>query len=247
MRFSSTKGRFNPCFSGTRARRHPSSSPPAMPSVSILFFWNSRAGHHFHFCPINHHSVSNPCFLELASGRYDDSLSTASWISICFSGTRARTLWNGSLKKRNSGFNPCFSGTRARTLSFSQGGTLRIWFQSLFFWNSRPDRRRTPDEMLRIVVSILVFLELAPGQRATLALGAIVVEFQSLFFWNSRPDTPSTFQTTRPTGFNPCFSGTRARTVSKSGETERYWCFNPCFSGTRARTELIKAIMKLKR
>jgi len=39
-----------------------------------------------------------------------------------------------------SGFNPCFSGTRARTRFDSE--TARLWaeFQSLFFWNSRPDK-----------------------------------------------------------------------------------------------------------
>ena len=36
--------------------------------------------------------------------------------------------------------------------------------------------------------------------------------------------------------FNPCFSGTRARTSAISRSSPSILCFNPCFSGTRART-----------
>ncbi len=85
------------------------------------------------------------------------------------------------------GFNPCFSGTRARTTGRDPpGGPLQV--------------------------SILVFLELAPGPyRHELAVY----------------DSAS---------FNPCFSGTRARTYRWPKNANSILCFNPCFSGTRART-----------
>ena len=37
-------------------------------------------------------------------------------------------------------------------------------------------------------VSILVFLELAPGLEAAVQADLYLPMFQSLFFWNSRPD-----------------------------------------------------------
>ena len=60
-------------------------------------------------------------------------------------------------------------------------------FQSLFFWNSRPDGLPGAQGASEIRVSILVFLELAPGH---LHAERYVTDepFQSLFFWNSRPD-----------------------------------------------------------
>ncbi len=61
-------------------------------------------------------------------------------------------------------FNPCFSGTRARTSDQAPG---------------RAGER---------LVSILVFLELAPGRCVLDDLLESVDLFQSLFFWNSRPD-----------------------------------------------------------
>ncbi len=63
-----------------------------------------------------------------------------------------------------------------------------MMFQSLFFWNSRPDGESSNPIWQSILVSILVFLELAPGQ----VLGTLIFAAKQ--------------------GFNPCFSGTRART-----------------------------------
>ena len=37
--------------------------------------------------------------------------------------------------------------------------------------------------------------------------------FQSLFLWNSRPDDTTNAKLFVAAGFNPCFCGTRARTV----------------------------------
>ena len=61
--------------------------------------------------------------------------------------------------------------------------------------------------------------------------------FQSLFSWNSpsdsagqRPIEPSKIS------FNPCFRGTRPRTISHITSPTFYLGFNPCFRGTRPRT-----------
>jgi len=63
------------------------------------------------------------------------------------------------------------------------------------------------------IVSILVFLELAPGHLN----------------WTVHINGKSRF--------NPCFSGTRARTAVAAAGGGGVTSFNPCFSGTRARTE----------
>ena len=111
-------------------------------------------------------------------------------------------------------------------------------FQSLFFWNSRPDPRREAGTPRLQRVSILVFLELAPGLLERLAHSSL------------------------SSCFNPCFSGTRARTLGQkldlltfqkvsilvflelapglelgAGGDVVVGGFNPCFSGTRARTQ----------
>ena len=61
------------------------------------------------------------------------------------------------------GFNPCFCGTRARTLIYREGSFIMTGFQSLFLWNSRPDPFSPYESFDRCRVSILVFVELAPG------------------------------------------------------------------------------------
>ena len=89
---------------------------------------------------------------------------------------------------------------------------LFYWFQSLFLWNSRPDLEQISPGREDLVVSILVFVELAPGLYRDhgvrprdhvsilvfvelapgLDRGALLpprpILFQSLFLWNSRPD-----------------------------------------------------------
>ena len=110
-------------------------------------------------------------------------------------------------------------------------------FQSLFLWNSRPDPTPPKEGRLSIVaVSILVFVELAPGRHT--GNGSIDADrFQSLFLWNSRPDfEPSSVPATLMLCFNPCFCGTRARTRPIRVKRASIRCFNPCFCGTRART-----------
>ena len=186
---------------------------------------------------------------------------------------------------KKSGFNPCFSGTRARTRGVDSSERGYSQFQSLFFWNSRPDGVDVVLVARDDLVSILVFLELAPGLEKRLLDIRQKVMFQSLFFWNSRPDHSKIllllirdwfqslfFWNSRPdiswrheestspavsilvflelapglhhfchfapssVRFNPCFSGTRARTFSRPFQHRDKHGFNPCFSGTRART-----------
>ena len=109
-------------------------------------------------------------------------------------------------------------------------------FQSLFFWNSRPD----PDDGRHLgggrSVSILVFLELAPGPWVILSRIASTSCFNPCFSGTrARTATPPPRPCCGPS-FNPCFSGTRARTRSTKSRMPSITCFNPCFSGTRART-----------
>ena len=81
----------------------------------------------------------------------------------CFSGTRARTTMQYLSLYSTSGFNPCFSGTRARTQVDPDMPIYHFEFQSLLFWNSRPDGTPGGGGIHPRTVSILVFLELAPG------------------------------------------------------------------------------------
>ncbi len=82
----------------------------------------------------------------------------------------------------------------------------------LVFLELAPGRTLRGSGRAAIRVSILVFLELAPGRDAQ-SVPMWEDEFQSLFFWNSRPDDAdiALFEAEADC-FNPCFSGTRART-----------------------------------
>ena len=103
-------------------------------------------------------------------------------------------------------------------------------FQSLFLWNSRPDPTPPKEGRLSIVaVSILVFVELAPGRHT--GNGSIDADrFQSLFLWNSRPDfEPSSVPATLMLCFNPCFCGTRARTAADFRPFPCFWGSNRPF------------------
>ena len=143
------------------------------------------------------------------------------------------TSWESTA---GSGFNPCFSGTRARTESGRSDAPRKHPVSILVFLELAPGRRRHVISSPFMSVSILVFLELAPGRQGgggragsgrvsilvflelAPGLGGLtsleeVMLFQSLFFWNSRPDADFPVAAISPSlRFNPCFSGTRART-----------------------------------
>jgi len=138
-------GSFNPCFLGTRPRTPIASTGRSEP------FW-----------------CFNPCFLGTRPRTSDQSLERSRW---------------------KLSFNPCFLGTRPRTPP-CPCRPRNLWeFQSLFSWNSPSDlwlvytyvirpsfnpcflgtRPRTPGRHTKtlayVVVSILVFLELALGLK----------------------------------------------------------------------------------
>ena len=106
-----------------------------------MFFWNSRPDCNpaLHFCPVGY--SFNPCFSGTRARTPIRSFSRPPLFSFnpCFSGTRARTVAPQFGVSPGSGFNPCFSGTRARTLAGLKVRATNPEFQSLFFWNSRPD------------------------------------------------------------------------------------------------------------
>ena len=212
--------------------------------VSILVFLELAPGHHWEYesCVLVS-SVSILVFLELAPGQggaegggtFRYPVSILVFLELA-PGPNPETRLSGT----HPSFNPCFSGTRARTLTHKSRSVGTSWFQSLFFWNSRPDPGQTMSRASRRRVSILVFLELAPGQPKV-----FVFSLSSICF-------------------NPCFSGTRARTSIRQDRKEdgsqvsilvflelapgpiyilaiwkRARSFNPCFSGTRARTNYV--------
>ena len=182
--------------------------------VSILVFVELAPGRHVKDATRALIQVSILVFVELAPGRYSLILQAPlpECFNPCFCGTRARTRTRSPSAMSGSCFNPCFCGTRARTV--------------------RPARVPRRSE-----VSILVFVELAPGRGSGASAHGSVGRFQSLFLWNSRPDVPAiqgsssrsrvsilVFVELAPGryrerrafifkfGFNPCFCGTRART-----------------------------------
>ena len=144
-------------------------------------------------------------------------------------------------------------------------------FQSLFSWNSLSDTDGVDGTSSAILVSILVFVELALGLRFRCISGTMhmfqslfswnslsdcngffasnsALLFQSLFSWNSLSDANmKIFVTIGRIGFNPCFRGTRSRTLQESlSNVMAGLCFNPCFRGTRSRTvpdRLLKGII----
>jgi len=111
-------------------------------------------------------------------------------------------------------------------------------FQSLFFWNSPSDYSRSGNALQRKHVSILVFLELAFGQRGTHhdehREGVSILVFLELAFG---PYVTPAWASVTPS-FNPCFFGTRLRTAPWPPFALIILRFNPCFFGTRLRTYL---------
>ena len=113
---------------------------------------------------------------------------------------------------------------------------LEYEFQSLFLWNSLPERDRNDDGMIEDFGFQSLFLwnslpELASGYSS---IGE--VWFQSLFLWNSLPEgRVSGMSTYMFISFNPCFCGTRSRSLPVAIAALVRSGFNPCFCGTRSR------------
>ena len=159
-----------------------------------LFFWNSRPDHISHSRQRGAHRVSILVFLELAPG-----------LEFRLAVIARRPL-----------------------------------FQSLFFWNSRPDNGLRSLSGGSSGVSILVFLELAPGRWTNSGGAESLRTFQSLFFWNSRPDSSDgvPYRPERPVSILVFLELAPGHAHIRICDSLRM-SFNPCFSGTRARTRLI--------
>jgi len=107
----------------------------------------------------------------------------------CFRGTCPRTVLRPCFRLPILSFNPCFRGTCPRTSIASRLSVRDAWFQSLFSWNLPSDRTQPPRSSRYLLVSILVFVELALGPNGVVPLPRYVM------------------------GFNPCFRGTCPRTL----------------------------------
>ena len=109
--------------------------------------------------------------------------------------------------------------------------------------------------MVSNAVSILVFVELALGLGETIVDDQVTWVFQSLFLWNSPSDFGLVTDIYKGISFNPCFCGTRPRTMGRYDWRERLvivsilvfvelalghrneWC-NPHFAGTTLRLNI---------
>ena len=115
------------------------------------------------------------------------------------------------------GFNPCFRGSRPRTIQWHHYQKSEMKFQSLFSWKSP-----------RLGIRYL------SAHRSVL--------FQSLFSWKSPSDTVVLKLFNLFTRcFNPCFRGSRPRTISLTSSEPSIRSFNPCFRGSRPRTLICHA------
>ena len=231
---------FNPCFLGTRPR-----TIPLLASIHLLF------------------AVSILVFVEVALGPWDPGICDGDLhvsILVFVEVALGRPRYHRCRKPCTRSFNPCFRGSRPRTLSgapifphrlvvsilvfvevalgleYEKSEEANLLFQSLFSWKSPSDAGQGTCTGLPIRVSILVFVEVALGlpggsQRLSYRLVSILVFVEVAL---GRKDRVMVGK--NPTGFNPCFRGSRPRT-SKYLE---YLCtsvsFNPCFRGSRPRT-----------
>jgi len=262
---SGTFASFNPCFCGTRARTMRARCQSyGRGRVSILVFVELAPGRLGSRTGRATRRVSILVFVELAPGQREPAPQCRS-----DPGFQSLFLWNsrpdvlrGAAADWIIGFNPCFCGTRARTPPSARTTNRCIRFQSLFLWNSRPDDPRPPDPKAGTGVSILVFVELAPGPAEVQGLNNQDVGFNPCFcgtrartrrglpllrglppvsilvFVELAPG-PAIFSMIVSVwwSFNPCFCGTRARTLYQKYFQFCEISFNPCFCGTRARTE----------
>ncbi len=102
-----------------------------------------------------------------------------------------------------------------------------------------------PDSQQRLTlghrgVSILVFVEVALGQKWDSLEVADVYSFNPCFR-GSRPRTiVLTTKIQIMASFNPCFRGSRPRTAATGPSFDSFLSFNPCFRGSRPRTFLRK-------
>ena len=152
---------FNPCFRGTCSWWRSDSRQDYRRIVSILVFVELALDAYRHYGCRLEFVVSILVFVELAlDGR----------------GSRMRNL-------PRFGFNPCFRGTCSWCLVSSHNWRRRKQFQSLFSWNLLLMPATEYTAFPKLIVSILVFVELALDADPPYEL-AFMGKFQSLFSWN---------------------------------------------------------------
>ncbi len=160
------------------------------------------------------------------------------------------------LEWKASCFNPCFLGTCPQSQALEAEKQKLIRFQSLFSWNLPSEMQTHFSPSILLLVSILVFLELAlrvyhgysgwdwPRVSILVFLELALREarlrhwcgphwFQSLFSWNL-PSEQSLehIQSGMKRRFNPCFLGTCPQRADMRIFRQILLCFNPCFLGT---------------
>ena len=153
--------------------------------------------------------------MELALGRYGiDGLGLpVQSFNPCFLGTCPRTKFLINKEGGKPSFNPCFLGTCPRTSVVFTNPDGSLSFNPCFL-GTCPRTFQHMGNKTGIWVSILVFLELALGQRES-RLQAIPRQVSILVFLElalgprvGAPGKP------HPRSFNPCFLGTCPRTTS---------------------------------
>ena len=114
---------------------------------------------------------------------------------------------------------------------------IEAMFQSLFLWNSRPDSASASGASHADKVSILVFVELAPGLKVALSEAVLPVKVSILVFVELAPGRQHRQQLQYQSLVSILvFVELAPGRPNSTGPTERVSCFNPCFCGTRART-----------
>ena len=183
---------FNPCFRGSRPRTDDKKDgEPSSDKFQSLFSWKSPSdfSHSLHSLHVD--GVSILVFVEVALGPYINLPAADSSIMFqsLFSWKSPSDWFPDSIASaRLPCFNPCFRGSRPRTLSFLSVCMVAMLFQSLFSWKSPSDFKTEQVASVHVLVSILVFVEVALGLLYPGRSYISIILFQSLFSWKSPSD-----------------------------------------------------------
>ena len=183
--------------------------------------------------------VSILVFLELAFGHQGQKIR-----NIPYGLFQSLFFWNSPSDDDPStvhpivdaGFNPCFFGTRLRTFN-QKSQILSLMVSILVFLELAFGLLNYLRKLLALDVSILVFLELAFGRGSRGQELMQLTWFQSLFFWNS-PSDEATYSISfiRPPVSILVFLELAFGPLGGPNTIPPWYCFNPCFFGTRLRT-----------
>ena len=111
------------------------------------------------------------------------------------------------------GFNPCFRGSRPRTSVAILVGREEVLFQSLFSWKSPSDSKVGNIVLDPFCWFQSLFSWKSPSDIKDALSKQLISLFQSLFSWKSPSDGIRRQPDPGRGGFNPCFRGSRPRTV----------------------------------